>query len=156
MASDIEIGENFLTKVSSTDSTDDLILTINEHDAIKVASTSGMRNTSLGYQLNLTKLWKSFSFKKSFNKMACVGFFLSLFNIGSDYFLSNSFIFGTNYTKTVNDTMDKAVTNFNCSHVETNMNFDNLTEETKISYTFNCHESDPIWGGITLAIITGK
>ena len=68
MASDIEIGENFQTKVSSTVSTDDLILTVNEDDTVKVFSTFGMRNTSLGYQLNLTKLWKSFSFKKSFNK----------------------------------------------------------------------------------------
>ena len=156
MASDIEIGENFQAEVSATGSTDDLILFVKEDTMMKAAFTSGVRNTSLGFPLNLTELWNSFSFKKCFNMMACVGFCLSLFNIGSDYFLSYSFIFGTNYTKTVDDVMDKAVTNFTCSHVETNLKFDNLTEEIKVSYTFNCHESDPIWGGITLAIITGK
>ena len=160
MASDIEIGENVQPEVSSTDSTDDLILFIKERDdEKKVLSPNvladGMRNT-LGLKLNLTELWSSFSFTGCFNKMACVGFFSSLFNIGSDYFLSYSFIFGTNYTKTVNDTMDSAVTNYTCTHIETNFKFDNLTEETKTSYTFNCHESDPIWGGITLAIITSK
>ena len=155
MASDIEIGDNFQAEVSSTDSTDGLILFFKEKDNEENVLTDGERNT-LDLKLNLTELWNDFSFTSCFNKMACVGFFSSLFNIGSDYFLSYSFIFGTNYTKTVNDTMDEAVTNYTCTHIETNFKFDNLTEETKTSYTFNCLESDPIWGGITLAIITSE
>ena len=117
MASDIEIGENVQPEGSSAD---DLIL-----------SFRGL--SGLFLKLNLTKLWNSFSFKKCFNKMAFVGFFLSLFNIGSDYFLSYSFIFGANYTKTVDDVKNYYVTNFTCTHIETNLKYDNLTASTKVS-----------------------
>ena len=137
-------------------STDGLILKFKENEYFKNGMTGGKRNTSLIFQLNLKKLWNSISFRNCFNKIACLGFFLSLFNIGSDYLLSYSFIFGSNYTKTVDDVMDKVVTNFPCTHVETNWKFDNLTEKIKISYTFNCFEQDPIWGAMTLAIITGR
>ena len=118
MASDIEIGVQ--PESSSTGSTDDLIL-----------SFRGL--SGLDIEINLTKLWKSFSFKKSFNMIAFVGFFSSLFNIGSDYFLSYRFLFGANYTKTVDDVKNFYVTNFTCTHVETNLKYDNLTASTKVS-----------------------
>ena len=154
MASDIEIGENFQAQISPS-SNDGIIFKFEEKEYAKNALTSGKRK-KLNNQVNLTNLWNRISFRNTFNKMACLGFFLSLLNIGTDYFSSYSFIHGSNYTKTVDDVNNKAVTKFPCTHVETNLKFDNLTENVKLTYTFNCFEQDIIWGYITLAIITGK
>ena len=111
-------------------------------------------------KINLTKFKNEFSFKRSFDKMAFLGFCLYLWEIGSDAWLSYNFIHGANYTKTVHHINDTAVIDtelIKCTRTVTTatQTLFHLTNEIKhaITYSFNCFEQDPIWGMFALGFI---
>ena len=109
-------------------------------------------------KINLSKFKNEFSFKRSFDMVAFLGFCLYLWEIGSDAWLSYNFIHGANYTKTVHSINDTAVIDtesIKCTQTVTTQTFFHLTNEVKnaTTYTFNCFELDPIWGMFALAFI---
>ena len=128
-ASGSEKTEQFLPQTSTQD--DDFILTLSETRIYKTIS----KKEAFKVNLNLTKYWTNFSFK-TIDKMAILSTILYIFDIGSDGSLSYSFLHGTNYTKTVANVTDKAITDFQCTQIS--QTYHNLTDET--TYTFNCFE----------------
>ena len=110
-------------------------------------------------KINLTKFKNEFSLRRSFDKIAFFGFCLGLFEFGSDGWLSYDYIYGANYTKTIDNVKNrycKYCRNtelIKCTQTNTTsitQNIDNLSDTT---YTYNCFERDPIWGGLTIGLI---
>jgi hypothetical protein len=110
----------------------DLILTLSETRFYKFIEKKGER---FKVNLNLTKYRTNFSFK-TIDKIAILSTGLYIFDVGSDGLLSYYFVHGTNYTKTVANITDKAITDFHCTQI--GHHYHNMTEQT--TYTFNCFE----------------
>ena len=110
----------------------DLILTLSESKFYKFIEKKGER---FKVSLNLTKYRTNFSFK-TIDKIALLSTGLYIFEVGSDGLLSYYFVHGTNYTKTVANITDKAVTDFQCTQI--GHHYHNQTDQT--TYTFNCFE----------------
>ena len=121
----------------------DFILTLKETRYYKrIGNTNNFK-----VNLNLTKYWTNFSFN-TVDKIAILSSGLYIFDIGSDGSLSYNFLYGANYTKTVSNVTDKAITDFQCSQIS--QTYHNLTDQT--TYTFTCFEQDMVWGTISLGI----
>ena len=121
----------------------DFILTLKETRYYKrIGNTNYFK-----VNLNLTKYWTNFSFN-TVDKIAILSSGLYIFDIGSDGSLSYNFLHGANYTKTVANVTDKAITDFQCSQIS--QTYHNLTDQT--TYTFTCFEQDMVWGTISLGI----
>ena len=111
---------------------DDFILTLSETPFYaKIVS----KKEAFKVNLNLTKYWTNFSFK-TIDKIAILSTVLYIFDIGSDGSLSYNFLHGANYTKTVANVTDTAITDFQCTQIS--QTYHNLTDQT--THTFNCFE----------------
>ena len=128
-ASESEKAEQFLPDTSSQD--DDFILTVSDHPFC----TRFFGKELIRVDLNLTKYWKNKSFN-TFDKVACLSTGLYTVDIVSDGALSYNFLHGTDYTKTVANVTDNAITDFNCTQIA--QTYHNLTDQT--TYTFDCYE----------------
>ena len=110
----------------------DFILTLKETRLFKKIYK---KEETFEANLNLTKYWANFSFK-TIDKIAILSTGLYIFDIGSDGSLSYNFLHGANYTRTVANVSEKAITDFQCS--QSSQTYYNLTDQT--TYTFNCFE----------------
>ena len=92
--------------------------------------------------LNLTKFKKDFSIRKTFDKIAFIGFCLGVYEIVTDLLSSYNFIHGADYLKTVDNTSDPAVTTegFVCKQLITTNTYDHETDSNTTSFTFSCFE----------------
>ena len=129
MDSESEKAEQVLPDTSTQD--DDFILTVGETRLYAKIS----KKEAFKVNLNLTKYWTNFSFN-TVDKIAILSSGLYIFDIGSDGSLSYNFLYGANYTKTVSNVTDKAITDFQCSQIS--QTYHNLTDQT--THTFNCFE----------------
>ena len=128
--------------ISSTNKPEDFILKL--HGMNEVTGTFDV-------QLNLSRFKRNFSFK-TLQKMAIIGFCLSFFDLGSDGWLSGTFLNGAEYTKTVYNISDPSVTNpdFECTKIAITQHLD---QKNQTSWTYICFEPDPIWGSLKIAIM---
>ena len=111
---------------------DDFILTLSE---TTLYATIVSKKETFKVNLNLTKFRTNFSFK-TIDKIAILSTVLYIFDIGSDGSLSYNFLHGANYTKTVTNVTDTAITDFQCTQIS--QTYHNLTDQT--THTFNCFE----------------
>ena len=92
--------------------------------------------------LNLTKFKNDFSIRKTFDKIAFIGFCLGVYEIVTDLLSSYNFIHGTDYLKIVNSTSDLAVTSaeYACKHLITTNTYNLYTKANETSFTYSCFE----------------
>ena len=129
MQSESEKAEQVLPDTFTQD--DDFILTVGETRFYAKIS----KKEAFKVNLNLTKYWTNFSFK-TIDKIAILSTGLYIVDIGTDGSLSYDFLHGANYTKTVANITDKAITDFQCTQIS--QTYHNLTDQT--THTFNCFE----------------
>ena len=79
-----------------------------DSDLILSFRKKGLMGNYTNSKINLSKFKNEFSFKRSFDMVAFLGFCLYLWEIGSDAWLSYNFIHGANYTKIVHSINDTA------------------------------------------------
>ena len=79
-----------------------------------------------------------------------MGYLPTLFDMGTDTLSVFNFINGTTYTKYVPDFNHSSVNDSQCTYVGP---VDNVTNDNSSSLKFVCFESDPIWGGVSLAFM---
>ena len=92
--------------------------------------------------LNLSRFKNNFSIRKTFDKIAFIGFCLGVYEIVTDLLSSYIFIHGTDYLKIVNSTFDLTVTSaeYACKHLITTSTYNLDTKANETSFTYSCFE----------------
>ena len=103
---------------------------------------NGLLGDPITTTINLTRFKKNFSIRKTFNKIAFIGFCLGVYEIVTDLLSSYNFIYGADYLKTVDNTSDLAVTTegFVCKQLITTDTYNHETNSNATSFTFSCFE----------------
>ena len=112
------------------------------HDLKFVFHKKNLSGDRITTTLNLTKFKKDFSIRKTFDKIAFIGFCLGVYEIVTDLLSSYNFIHGTDYLKIVNSTSDLAVTSaeYACKHLITTNTYNLYTKANETSFTYSCFE----------------
>ena len=103
---------------------------------------NGLLGDPITTTINLTRFKNDFSIRKTFNKIAFIGFCLGVYEIVTDLLSSYNFIHGTDYLKIVNSTSDLAVTSaeYACKHLITTNTYNLNTKANETYFTFSCFE----------------
>ena len=103
---------------------------------------NGLLGDPITTTINLTRFKNDFSIKKTFNKIAFIGFCLGVYEIVTDLLSSYVFIHGTDYLKTVDNKSDPAVTSedYVCTQLTTTNTFNHKSNANETSFTFSCFE----------------
>ena len=105
---------------------------------------------------NIANNFPKLSFKKIalYFTLAIISTAPSCWDTGTDVYQGQLYLNGDFYIKHVNDRNDFAVTNYNCTWIETTRKVTgDIESKEEVTYTYECFERDEFYGYFTLAFV---